>query len=168
LGYSPAELFRCGDFLSVLSEEQAENLLEHIEYAQDDLSPQVEGPDVFSLIVTGPDSVEIKLWCAVHVASENPKLFVCEFELQEDYKFPLCSTDDGIGIPKNTLDSMPTQEELVESTLSVSKPIRVLKRARKQRGEAAAMEVYNIMSQIQGMSLLCIFCIFGFTLQVNI
>lgn len=40
-------------------------------------------------------------------------------------------------------------EELAESTEITSKPLRVLRSARKRRGEAGAMQVFDIMSQVQ-------------------
>lgn len=43
----------------------------------------------------------------------------------------------------------PTMEELAESTEITSKPLRVLRSARKRRGEAGAMQVFDIMSQVQ-------------------
>ena len=51
--------------------------------------------------------------------------------------------------PEETLGSDPTPEEFAESTVAVSKPLRVLRSTRKKRGEAAVMEVFNIMAQVQ-------------------
>jgi hypothetical protein len=53
-------------------------------------------------------------------------------------------------IPEDTLGSTPSEEDFLESTLCMSRPLRVLRRARKRRGQAATMEVFNLMSQIQG------------------
>jgi light-regulated signal transduction histidine kinase (bacteriophytochrome) len=51
--------------------------------------------------------------------------------------------------PEDTLQCKPTAEEFAESTVISSKPLRVLRNARRRRGEAAVMEVFNIMSQVQ-------------------
>ncbi|KAF3186849.1 Light-sensor Protein kinase [Orbilia oligospora] len=151
VGYSPRTLFGLPSFTRILSDEQAENLLDHIDFTRegaDDLAQN--GPEVFSLIVTGRDALQIKLWCAAHIATHDPSLIICEFELEDDQIFPIAAADDERPPPaENTLDSDPTEEELLESTTSLSKPLRVLRHARRRRGEAAAMEVFNILSQIQ-------------------
>lgn len=78
---------------------------------------------------------------------------VCELELEDDHLFPLFSPaeEDGNPLPpEDILGSNPTEQELLESRMSMSKPLRILRRVRKRRGQAAAMEVFNLMSQIQG------------------
>ncbi|KAK6539077.1 Light-sensor Protein kinase, variant 2 [Orbilia ellipsospora] len=151
IGYPPRKLFALPSFTRILSDEQAENLLDHIDFTRegaDDLAQN--GPEVFSLIITGPDALQIKLWCATHIATHDPTLVICEFEREDDELFPIAAGDDEQPPPpENTLDSEPTEEELLESTTSLSKPLRVLRHARRRRGEAAAMEVFNILSQIQ-------------------
>ncbi|KAF3904047.1 Bacteriophytochrome [Arthrobotrys entomopaga] len=152
IGYSPRKLFALPSFTRILSDEQAENLLDHIDFTRegaDDLAQN--GPEVFSVIITGPDALQIKLWCATHIATHDPTLVICEFEREDDVLFPIAAGDDEQPPPppENTLESEPTEEELLESTTSLSKPLRVLRHARRRRGEAAAMEVFNILSQIQ-------------------
>ncbi|KAK6351286.1 Light-sensor Protein kinase [Orbilia javanica] len=151
IGYPPRTLFALPSFTRILSDEQAENLLDHIDFTRegvDDLTQN--GPEVFPIIVTGRDALQIKLWCATHIASHDPTLIICEFELEDDQIFPIAAGDDEQPPPaENTIDSDPTEEELLESTTSLSKPLRVLRHARRRRGEAAAMEVFNILSQIQ-------------------
>ncbi|KAH0614791.1 uncharacterized protein H6S33_000427 [Morchella sextelata] len=151
IGYSPAELFALSDFCNILSEEQAENLYEHLDFARDDSSDlQNSGPEVFPLVITAPDSTRIKVWCAIHITDANPDLIVCEFELEDDQLFPLFNPEDEVfNIPEDTLGSTPSEEDFLESTLCMSRPLRVLRRARKRRGQAATMEVFNLMSQIQ-------------------
>lgn len=87
----------------------------------------------------------------MHVNPTSPNLIICEFELDNDLIHPLVPSDEGgtPATPEDTLDSIPTDEEYLESTLNMSKPLRVLRSARKRKGEAAAMEVFNIMSQVQ-------------------
>jgi hypothetical protein len=156
LGYSPSELFDRENFCSILSEEQIENLFDHIDFVREDTDITVDGPEVFSITVTGPDSINIRLWCALHIPEGNPELFICEFELEEDNKYPLIHLSeevyDGNSSPEDTLASNPTPEEFAQSTTSMSRPLRVLRHARRRRGEAAAMEVFNLMSQVQGLS----------------
>ncbi|RAL67236.1 hypothetical protein DID88_008007 [Monilinia fructigena] len=80
----------------------------------------------------------------------NPEMIICEFELDDDPTYPLVPEhEDTPEPPEDTLNSNPTKEEFDESTVNSSKPLRVLRNARKRKGEAAAMEVFNIMSQVQ-------------------
>jgi light-regulated signal transduction histidine kinase (bacteriophytochrome) len=151
-GYSPAQLFRLDNFLDIFTEEQADNLLEHLDFIRDDEAADVltNGPEVFMVSIRPPQHRTRKLWCAMHTAPSDKELIVCEFELEDDQANPLVSMDDGTpDLPEDTLGSKPTNEELAESTVNASKPLRVLRSARKKRGEAAAMEVFNIMSQVQ-------------------
>ena len=151
IGFSPHELFRLGSFTDIFTEEQADNLLDHIDFIRDEeTDPATNGPDVFSISVRPPGRRTIKLWCAMHVNPAHPDLIICEFELEDDQRYPLRPPDEpGSEVPEDTLYQSPTVEELHESTEVGSKPLRMLRSARKRRGEAGAMEVFNIMSQVQ-------------------
>ncbi|KAK4195744.1 hypothetical protein QBC40DRAFT_17789 [Triangularia verruculosa] len=152
IGYRPQELFRLNDFLDILSDEQADNLLDHIDFIRDeDADPATNGPEVFSLSLRPPGhDRSVKLWCAIHTNPVHPNLIVCEFELDNDVENPLRPVDEETpNMPEDTLQSNPTLEELTESTEILSKPLRVLRSARKRRGEAGAMQVFDIMSQVQ-------------------
>lgn len=151
LGYTPKELFRQENFLDILTEEQADNMLDHIDFIRDeDADPAVNGPEVFSMSVRPPRKRCIKLWCAIHIHPAHPELIICEFELDDDHEYPLRpETEHTPDLPQDTLQSNPTLEELTESTEITSKPLRVLRSARKRRGEAGAMQVFDIMSQVQ-------------------
>ena len=78
LGRSPQELFQLGDFLDILTDEQAENLLDHIDFIRDeDADPAVNGPEVFSLSIKAPGKRRsVKLWCAIHVHPADRKSVV--------------------------------------------------------------------------------------------
>ncbi|KAF2641068.1 putative phytochrome-like histidine kinase PHY1p [Massarina eburnea CBS 473.64] len=151
VGRSPRELFALESFTDILSEEQADNLLDHIDFVKDeDADVQTNGPDVFTISVKIPNARARKLWCAIHVSDSNPGLVICEFELEDDQLYPLVPPNSSTPeLPEDTLNSNPTHEELLESTEIKSRPLRVLRSARKRKGEAAAMEVFNIMSQVQ-------------------
>jgi light-regulated signal transduction histidine kinase (bacteriophytochrome) len=151
IGYSPRELFQLESFTDILSEEQADNLLDHLDFIKDDdVDVGTNGPEVFVLAIRPPRQRIRRLWCAMHINASNPDMIICEFELEEDPDFPLVPLESATPEPpENTLNSEPTPEELHESTFNSSKPLRVLRSARKRRGEAAAMEVFNIMSQVQ-------------------
>lgn len=151
LGFSPRHLFALNSFTDILSEEQTENLLDHIDFIRDDgTDVEQNGPEVFTLSIRNAQRRSRKVWCAVHASPSNPDLIILEFELEDDLEFPLVAPNEQTPEPpEDTLSSNPTQEELRESTETHSRPLRVLRSARKRKGEAAAMEVFNIMSQVQ-------------------
>ncbi|KAM0356190.1 hypothetical protein ACHAPU_000585 [Fusarium lateritium] len=151
LGYTPKQLFQLRNFLDILTEEQQDNLLDHIDFIRDeDADPAVNGPEVFSLSVRSPKRKSTKLWCAIHINPAHPDLIICEFELDDDVEYPLRPVDEmSPDVPHDTLQSNPTLEEIEDSTEVLSKPLRILRSARKRRGEQGAMQVFDIMSQVQ-------------------
>lgn len=153
IGYTPQELFKLNSFSNILADEQRDNLLDHIEFIRgEELDPASNGPDVFPISVLSRDSPRItrKLWCAMHINPSNVNLIICEFELYDDELYPLVPLADmTLEVPEDTLNCDPTDEEYIESTFNHSKPLRVLRSARKRKGEAATMEIYNIMAQVQ-------------------
>lgn len=152
VGYSPQQLFKLDNFLDIFTEEQADNLLDHLDFIRDEDASDVvaNGPEVFMLSIRPPHHRTRKLWCAMHLCALDKETVICEFEIEDDQINPLVPNDDMTPEPpEDTLGSDPTPEELAESTVNISRPLRVLRSARKKRGEAAAMEVFNIMSQVQ-------------------
>ncbi|KAF4345958.1 cyanobacterial phytochrome B [Fusarium beomiforme] len=151
LGYSPKQLFHLKNFLDILTEEQQDNLLDHIDFIRDeDADPAVNGPEVFSLSIRSLKRKSTKLWCAIHINPAHPDLIICEFELDDDVEYPLRPVDEMTpNTPHDTLQSNPTLEEIEDSTEVLSKPLRILRSARKRRGEQGAMQVFDIMSQVQ-------------------
>ncbi|EEU46799.1 uncharacterized protein NECHADRAFT_91733 [Fusarium vanettenii 77-13-4] len=151
LGYTPRHLFRLKNFLDILTEEQQDNLLDHIDFIRDeDADPAINGPEVFSLSIRPPKRKSMKLWCAIHINPAHPDLIICEFELDDDIEYPLRPNDEMTpDTPHDTLQSNPTLEEIEASTEVLSKPLRILRSARKRRGEQGAMQVFDIMSQVQ-------------------
>ncbi|XXG95397.1 hypothetical protein Hte_001659 [Hypoxylon texense] len=151
IGFSPQELFRLENFTEILTEEQADNLLDHIDFIRDEeADPATNGPDVFSISIRPPQRKSFKLWCAMHINDSHPDLIICEFEVEDDQEHPLRPTDElDPEEPEDTLCQNPTTEELHESTETSSRPLRILRSARKKRGEAGPMQVFDIMSQVQ-------------------
>jgi light-regulated signal transduction histidine kinase (bacteriophytochrome) len=152
IGHTPRELFALDNFLDIFTDEQADNLLDHIDFVRDEETDvEQNGPEVFTMSVRGSRTMprSIKIWCAMYINSANPDLIICEFELETDIINPLSHPVEDMRTPEDTLRSMPTAQEYEESTQNMSKPLRVLRSARRGKGEAAAMEVFNIMSQIQ-------------------
>ncbi|KAF3026485.1 hypothetical protein E8E14_013114 [Neopestalotiopsis sp. 37M] len=151
IGYTPQQLFKLDSFLDIFSEEQADNILDHIDFIRDDdADVGTNGPEVFSVSLRPPKEKNLKLWCAMHINSSQPDTIICEFELEDDHEHPLRPMDEMTPpAPEDTLYQTPTLEEFNESTEISSKPLRVLRSARKKRGEAGAMQVFDIMSQVQ-------------------
>lgn len=151
IGYTPKQLFALESFIDILSEEQADNLLDHIDFIRDEYADvATNGPEVFTISIRTVHKRSTKLWCAIHINDANPNLIICEFELEDDPYSPLVPSENLTpDLPEDTLSSNPTPEEMAESTENISRPLRVLRSARKRKGEAAAMEVFNIMSQVQ-------------------
>lgn len=153
-GYSPSALFALDDFCNILSKEQTDNLYEHLNFIREDSSELAHSrPEVFPLTITAPDSTNVRFLCATYIPEGNQDLIVCELELEDDQLFPLFSPAEEVSSPlppEDTLHSNPSGQELLESTTSMSKSLRVLRHARKPGGQAAALEVFGLMGQIQG------------------
>ncbi|KAL4802450.1 hypothetical protein BDV18DRAFT_61904 [Aspergillus unguis] len=151
LGYSPNELFLLSSLCDIFPDDQADTLLDHLDFVREEgYDPSVDGPEVFILTVNQPDGGTVRVWCAVHAIPNSDGLVVCEFELEDDQENPLTvSGQISPAVPANTLDVTPTVDQIANSTITISQPLRILRRARRRKGEAAAMEVFSIVSQIQ-------------------
>jgi light-regulated signal transduction histidine kinase (bacteriophytochrome)/CheY-like chemotaxis protein len=151
LGYSPKQLFELRSFCDILKKDQADSLLDHIDFVRDDAyDPSVDGPEVFGLTIPTPNGENRRFWCATHVSQAQKDLIICELELEDDETNPLnVSGLETPSSPTGTLGSFPSAEQFAGSTVNISQPLRVLRNARRRRGEAAAMEVFSMLSQIQ-------------------
>jgi light-regulated signal transduction histidine kinase (bacteriophytochrome) len=152
IGYSPRSLFRKKSFTDIFSEDQQDNLLDHIDFIRDeDSDPAINGPEVVGVTVRHPKlNKSFKLWCALHINMAHPELIICEFELDDDTQHPLRPPSETTPEPPiETLQSHPTKEDIETSTEVASKPLRILRSARKRRGEQGAMQVFDILSQVQ-------------------
>lgn len=151
IGYTPNQLFQLNSFCDILSEEHSYDLLEYIDFIRGDGSdPAIDGPQVFTLVIRSPKLGPRKLWCAIHRNGTNEGLIICELELEDDPINPLAPPSPSTAEPpEDVLHSRPTAEEYAESTIKLSKPLRVLRSARSRTGEAAVMEFFSIMTQVQ-------------------
>jgi light-regulated signal transduction histidine kinase (bacteriophytochrome) len=151
LGYSPKQLFELKNFCDILSEEQMDTLLDHVEFVRDDAyDPSIDGPEVFNMSIRRADGERCKFWCATHVSQTQKDLIICEFEREDDEVNPL--NVEGLttpAVPADTLGIVPTPAQLAASTINISQPLRVLRNARRRKGEASAMEAFSILTQIQ-------------------
>ncbi|GES65035.1 sensor histidine kinase/response regulator [Aspergillus terreus] len=151
LGYSPNELFALSSFCDLLSEEQTDQFLDHVDFVRDEAyDPAVDGPDVFILSIKNPDHEAVRFWCAMHINPANRETIICEFELEDDrVNPPNISRNSSPGIPTDSLGMEPSAEAFAASTVNISQPLRLLRSARRRRGEEGAMQVFSIVSQVQ-------------------
>ncbi|KAJ5613649.1 hypothetical protein N7528_007303 [Penicillium herquei] len=153
LGYSPQQLFATESFTDILREDQRAVILEHLDYVRDDSYDLIiDGPEVFLLTIEQPNGTSIRFWCATHVTQETKDIIICEFEPENDQLNPLNVEDQTPpGTPISTLQTNPppTEAQYAESTISASNSVRSIREARLRRGEAASMQVFGVLSQIQ-------------------
>ncbi|CAG8234664.1 unnamed protein product [Penicillium salamii] len=158
-GYSAQQLFALHSFFDIMSENQITRFTEHLDYVRDDGHDlDADGPEVFLLSILSSGETR-RFWCAAHVSQENKDIIICEFELEEDRLNPLNVEDDLTGtplattpsseVPTNILGIKPTPAQFTASTVSSSQSFRALRYARRRKGEAAAMQIFNTISPIQ-------------------
>jgi light-regulated signal transduction histidine kinase (bacteriophytochrome) len=71
-------------------------------------------------------------------------------ELENDQEDPSVSLGETtLDLIADTSSSVPTEDEMAKSTQTASKPLRILHSARKWTGRTAALEIANVISQIQ-------------------
>jgi light-regulated signal transduction histidine kinase (bacteriophytochrome)/AmiR/NasT family two-component response regulator len=153
MGFSPQNLFDMESFTDVLRKDQLATFLEHLDYVRDDSYDLIiDGPEVFLLAIEGPSGDVTRFWCATHVTQENKDIIICELELEDDQLNPLNVEDQKLPeVPANALrtNPPPTEEQYVKSSVSASQSVRSIRDARRRKGEAAAMQVFGTLSQIQ-------------------
>lgn len=148
LGYTPKQLFEATGFCDILPEDQADLLLDHIDFVRDDAyDPSVDGPEIFALTIPTPSGESRRFWCAAHVCQSQKDLIICEFELEHDELNPLDVPNSTPGTPSDpsynsTLGTVPTAEQLASSTINTHKPLRMLRRRR------AETDYLSVLSQL--------------------
>ncbi|GAA5950234.1 hypothetical protein JCM21900_003518 [Sporobolomyces salmonicolor] len=182
IGIPPKALFRAKSLSDLLSEDEAEALRDAIDALDDrDLDPSNEesGPYTFTLTGHGlpgtgmrdarsPERLEWTCHAAIHRPNreQRPNLVVLELELVDDQLNPLSTTPsepitpeerDGFAEPDaygvNGLIN-PTEADLLESTVSLAKPLRVLARAKARQAKRANKSGSRIMGEIDVLRLL--------------
>jgi light-regulated signal transduction histidine kinase (bacteriophytochrome) len=150
IGYTPEQLFGLENFCDILMDDQATSFLDHVQFVCDGAyDPGLDGPEVFSLSVAAANGGACHFWCATHF-NQAQNLVICEFEPQDDKTNPLnVSGTETLLDPTSTLGIVPTAEQLAASNINISQPIRVFHNSRRKKGEAASMDVLNILPQVQ-------------------
>jgi hypothetical protein len=149
-GYSPKQMFGIQSFCDIMNEDQADVLLDYIDFVRDDAyDPSVDGPEIFALSIRTPTGESRRFWCATHVCQSQKDLIICEFELEHDELNPLDIpghvTPESPSDPQehNTLGVVPTPDQLAASTLNISQPLRALRRRR------AETDYLSVLSQLE-------------------
>lgn len=149
-GYSPKQLFEIRSFCDIMDDDEADMLLDHIDFVRDDAyDPSVDGPDIFAVSIRTLNGESRRFWCATHVCQTQKDLIICEFELEYDELNPL--DVPGHASPESPLDPfnnsmlgvVPTADQLAASTMNISQPLRILRRRR------AETDYLSVLSQLE-------------------
>jgi len=166
LGLSPKLLLNLYSFTEVLTQDQSQLLCDNLEVCLDSGSTSTAGPHTFRMtgrggIGTGTDGpfshTEWSCWCAAHRPDPvaRPRLVIIEFELENDEVNPPSTVayepvdeDDRGGVAGKPYE--PTEQDLLESTTSINKPLRALARLRRKGKDFSgdSIEVLSILSQL--------------------
>ncbi|MBW0490223.1 hypothetical protein O181_029938 [Austropuccinia psidii MF-1] len=166
LGLSPKLLLNLYSFTEVLTESEAQGLCENIEVCLDNKGNNQAGPHTFRLSGTGElgtgingrnSYMEWSCWCAAHRPDpiSRPRLVVIEFELENDEINPPSTIshepvreDERGGMAGKPYE--PTEQDVLESTMSINKPLRALSRLRRKGRDFSgdSVEVLSILGQI--------------------
>ncbi|OAV93269.1 hypothetical protein PTTG_00885 [Puccinia triticina 1-1 BBBD Race 1] len=166
LGLSPKLLLNLYSFTEVLTRDQSQLLCDNLEVCLDSANTSTAGPHTFRMsgrggIGTGIDGpmshTEWSCWCAAHRPDPvgRPRLVIIEFELENDELNPPSTVsvepvdeDDRGGVAGKPYE--PTEQDLIESTMSISKPLRALARLRRKGKDFSgdSVEVLSILSQL--------------------
>ncbi|KNZ63517.1 hypothetical protein VP01_1133g4 [Puccinia sorghi] len=172
LGLSPKLLLNLYSFTEVLTQDQSQLLCDNLEVCLDGSSTSTAGPHTFRMagrggIGTGTDGpfshTEWSCWCAAHRPDpvSRPRLVIIEFELENDeinppstVAFEPVDEDDRGGIAGKPYE--PTEQDLLESTTSINKPLRALARLRRKGKDFSGdsievLSILNIPSQARDL-----------------
>ncbi|KAM0747420.1 hypothetical protein T439DRAFT_329151 [Meredithblackwellia eburnea MCA 4105] len=181
VGISPPEFFRAKCMTKFLDEDEKETLIEAIEALEErDLDPNntETAPMNFTLSGLGmpgtghstsasassTDRLDWICHCAIHRPDpvRKPKRFVIEMEPVEDLVNPVKVTpeesmEDRGGMERYGGEENPSEEDILESTVSLTQPLRALARykskvkrtnKRRRRSDDDSLDVVSLLTQI--------------------
>lgn len=145
LGYQPAQLFGLVSFLNIFSQEQQDNLLEHIRFIRDHVDRNVDDPEVFLVSIRHPKMRKSsKLWCRVFISAvAQTDLIICEFELRQ----PSETLAHAMSSDTPHLDQR--RDDVEHKAEAIRKPLQILRSPRGRRTKADSMQVFSDMSRAQ-------------------
>lgn len=151
IGRSPQELFALESFTDIFSAEEASHILEYAGLVTADTADVTSnGPATFPLSLEVGQGRSRNLWCAMHQNTANPQLIICEFEIDgDDQPYPLVPPQViRSGVPNYEINQTPSPRPSLKSPRYRSHHGSLLN-TRKWTGDQAAMEILDVISQIQ-------------------
>jgi len=182
LGLPPKALFQVDCLTHLLPEDEVDALfdaLDAVDERDNDPSNEETGPYTFTLSGFGlpgtgtrdaqsPERLEWTCHAAVHrpTRKTRPKLVVLELELVDDQLNPLntipdepMTEDERVGFAEPEMYGEkglinPSEAELLESTVSLAKPLRVLARAKATQARRRNKQASRAMGEMDILGLL--------------
>ncbi|GAA5912180.1 uncharacterized protein JCM6883_000588 [Sporobolomyces salmoneus] len=182
LGLPPKALFQVDCLTHLLPEEEVDALfdaLDAVDERDNDPSNEETGPYTFTLSGFGlpgtgtrdaqsPERLEWTCHAAVHrpARQTRPKLVVLELELVDDQLNPLntvpdepMTADERVGFAEPEMYGEkglinPSEADLLESTVSLAKPLRVLARAKASQARRRNRHASRAMGEMDVLGLL--------------
>ncbi|GAA5993889.1 hypothetical protein JCM5350_001586 [Sporobolomyces pararoseus] len=182
LGLPPKALFQVDCLTNLLPEDEVDALLDALDAVDErdnDPSNEETGPYTFTLSGFGlpgtgtrdaqsPERLEWTCHAAVHrpARQTRPKLVVLELELVDDQLNPLntvpdepMTADERVGFAEPEMYGEkglinPSESDLLESTVSLAKPLRVLARAKATQARRRNRQASRAMGEMDVLGLL--------------
>lgn len=131
-----------------MNQGQREEFLARVSAIRSDDSKGYQ--DVFAISLTSLLGAPVPLFCALHL-SEESDLLICEFENEHDVFNSTHPPNNGLpDKPVHVLDHQVTEAERLSSTISRSAALRSVQLARKVSRQLSPMELFRILTEIQG------------------
>lgn len=145
--FDPESLFSLRCFTDLLSQSDKKEFVSRVKALRS--TEQRTNPDVFTVSLTSLVGLPTPLFCAMHLHHDS-NLIVCEFELERDVFNPTYPSDDGLpDEPVQITDNSATEEDLLKSTTSRSKPLYAVGIARERNRTLGSLELFQVLSEIQ-------------------
>lgn len=147
-GFKPEELFKLRCFSDLLNQKQRDEFTTRVRAMLDDDSNINQ--DIFVLSLTSLLRAPVQLFCAMHKNKESD-LIICEFELEHDIFNPARSVTDSLPQkPAQVTNDQNAKAERLAPTTSGSRHLRSVSIARKAGSELGPMDLFRILTEIQG------------------
>jgi hypothetical protein len=148
VGIDPEALFDLRCFTDLLVSNDKNEFLIRSRALLSNLSAR-DCPDVFQISLTSLRGAPTPLYCAMHFSAESD-LIICEFELDQDFFNPTSSPNGGFPEkPIQVMEHQATTAERLLSTTIRSTPLHALQMVRQGARPLAAMDLFQILSEIQ-------------------
>jgi light-regulated signal transduction histidine kinase (bacteriophytochrome) len=145
--FDPETLFNLRSFADLLIQSDKNEFVSRVKALRSD--KERTNPDVFTLSLTSLVGSPKPLFCAMHLNNES-NLIVCEFEPERDVFNPNHPSHENLpSKPVHVADNHPTEDDLLRSTTSRSKPLYPVGVARERNRNLGSLELFQVLSEIQ-------------------